>query len=77
MLAVDLYGGDIAATPGEAQVLMQKVVENPEPARENIRRAFDFLQTVGGAGHWLHAENPARFLEHARALLGCGAGNET
>ena len=28
---------------------MQKVVENPEPARENIRRAFDFLQTVGGA----------------------------
>jgi carboxymethylenebutenolidase len=49
VLAVDLYGGKTAATPGEAQVLMREVVENPEPARENIRRAFEFLQTAGGA----------------------------
>ena len=49
VLAVDLYGGKIAATPGEAQVLMREVVEDPEPAQENIRRALEFLQTVGGA----------------------------
>lgn len=49
VLAVDLYGGRTAATPGEAQVLMRQVVEDPESARVNIRRAFEFLQTVGGA----------------------------
>jgi carboxymethylenebutenolidase len=49
VLAVDLYGGQIAATPGEAQVLMRQVVDDPEPAQENIRRAVEFLQSVGGA----------------------------
>jgi carboxymethylenebutenolidase len=49
VLAVDLYGGQTAATPGEAQVLMRQVVENSAPAQENIRRALEFLQSVGGA----------------------------
>lgn len=49
VLAVDLYGGKTGATPGESQVLMQQVVDNPGPAQENIRRAVEFLQTVGGA----------------------------
>jgi len=49
VLAVDLYGGKTAANPGEAEVLMQEVAENPGPAEENIRRAFDFLRNTGGA----------------------------
>ena len=47
VLAVDLYGGKIAATPEEARALMLEVVEDPEPARENIRAAYQFLMTAG------------------------------
>ena len=43
VLAVDLYDGQTAANPEEARVRMMSVVENPEPARENLRQALDFL----------------------------------
>jgi carboxymethylenebutenolidase len=49
VLAVDLFGGRIAATPEEARLLMLSVVENPDPAAENIRRAYEFVLSTGGA----------------------------
>jgi len=47
VLAVDLYGGETAATPEQARQLMLKVVETPEPAAENIKAAYEFLETAG------------------------------
>jgi carboxymethylenebutenolidase len=44
VLAVDLYGGETAATPAEARRFMLRVVENPGIARENIRQALGFLK---------------------------------
>lgn len=49
VFAVDLYHGKVASTPGEARVLMMEVVEDPEPARENIRAAFDFVSNTASA----------------------------
>ena len=49
VLAVDLFGGETATTTEVARVRMQKVIENPEPAAENIRQAYDFLTSVAGA----------------------------
>lgn len=49
VLAVDLFEGKTAGTPGEAEILMRKVAEDPEPARQNIRSAYEFLRTTGGA----------------------------
>ncbi|MCH8307463.1 MAG: dienelactone hydrolase family protein [Proteobacteria bacterium] len=49
VLAVDLYGGKIAATPADARKMMLDVVENPEDARENIRQAYRFLEETAGA----------------------------
>jgi len=49
VLAVDLYGGEIATTPAEARELMMKVVENPDLAVENIRQAYEFLRDTAGA----------------------------
>ena len=49
VFAVDLFHGKVAGTPGEARVLMMEVVENPEPARENIRAAFDFVSNTASA----------------------------
>jgi carboxymethylenebutenolidase len=43
VLAVDLYDGETAADPEEARARMLNVVENPEPAEENIRQALEFL----------------------------------
>ncbi len=48
VLAVDLYGGKTADSPASARALMLDVVEDPDPARENIRAAYEFL-TVAGA----------------------------
>jgi carboxymethylenebutenolidase len=42
-LAVDLYGGRTAATPGEAQVLMTELVAKPDAARANLRQAYEYL----------------------------------
>jgi len=43
-LAVDLYGGKIAATPDEAQTLMSDVYADPEGARRNLQQAYDYLE---------------------------------
>jgi carboxymethylenebutenolidase len=47
VLAVDLYGGDIAESPEEARQLMLSVVEHADLAAENIKAAYDFLETAG------------------------------
>jgi carboxymethylenebutenolidase len=49
VLAVDLYGGETATSPGGARQHMLGVVENPEKAQENIRKAYEFLNDVAGA----------------------------
>jgi len=47
VLAVDLYGGKTADSPNVARALMLDVVEDPAPAQENIRAAYEFLTTAG------------------------------
>jgi len=49
VLAVDLFGGQTAETPEAARDLMLKVVEDPDPANENLRQAFGFLDGTAGA----------------------------
>ena len=43
VLAVDLYGDRVAEVPDEARNIMRSVLQNPEPARENLRQAYDYL----------------------------------
>jgi carboxymethylenebutenolidase len=43
VLAVDLYNNKTAETPENARQLMQSVMDNPEPARENLQQAYDYL----------------------------------
>lgn len=47
VLAVDLYGGETADSPAAARGLMLEVVEDPNPANENIRAAYEFLAVAG------------------------------
>lgn len=47
VLAVDLYAGKVAEQAVEARQLMLEVVEDPEPVRENIRAAYEFLEKAG------------------------------
>ena len=47
VLAVDLYGGKTANSPGEARELMLQVMEDPEAAKTNIRAAYRFLESAG------------------------------
>jgi carboxymethylenebutenolidase len=42
-LAVDLYGGETAATPQAAQGLMSDLYAEPEAARRNLQQAYDYL----------------------------------
>ena len=49
VLAVDLYGGEVAESPAGARQLMLSVVENPDQASENIRKAYDFVNTAAEA----------------------------
>ena len=49
VLAVDLYGGKTANSSVEARELMLSVVEDPESANENIRSAYEFLNSTAGA----------------------------
>jgi carboxymethylenebutenolidase len=49
VMAIDLYGGKIAASAAEAKVLMTQVVESPEIAETNIKAAYNFLANTVGA----------------------------
>ena len=49
VLAVDLFGGEVAETPDEARKLMMQVLENPAAAEENMRQAYQFLRDTAGA----------------------------
>ena len=44
-LAVDLYGGQVATDPGQAQKLMQAVLQNRAAGEENLRQAYNYLET--------------------------------
>ena len=44
-LAVDLYGGKVADTPEQARQLTQAVSQNPQLAEENLRQAYQYLET--------------------------------
>ena len=47
VLAVDMYAGKTAKSPEEARQLMLQVVEDPDVGKDNIRSAYEFLQTAG------------------------------
>ena len=47
VLAVDLYNGEVAESREAARQLMLEVVEDREVAEDNIRSAYEFLQTAG------------------------------
>lgn len=49
VLAVDLFNGRTATSPSEARKLMLEVLENPQPANDNILQAYDFVKTTAGA----------------------------
>jgi carboxymethylenebutenolidase len=49
VFAVDLFHGSVAATPGEARVLMMEAIEDPDAAEANIRDAFRFVSETAGA----------------------------
>jgi carboxymethylenebutenolidase len=73
-LAVDLYDGESAETPGQARKLMQAAMENTDRLRANLKQAHDYLRDTGaprvavlgwcfGGGMALRAAaaEPARF----------------
>jgi len=43
-LAVDLYGGKMAATPEEAESLSNDVYADGDAARRNLQQAYDYLE---------------------------------
>lgn len=43
VLAVDLYGGQVTNQPDQAKQLLQSVSDNPTPAEENLRQAYNYL----------------------------------
>ena len=48
-LAVDLYGGENAEGPEGARALMQEVMDDPAPAKDNLRQAHAYLTETLGA----------------------------
>jgi len=44
-LAVDLYGGQVATDPQQAQKIMQSVMKDTAPGEENLRQAYNYLET--------------------------------
>ncbi len=48
-LAVDLYGGASAEGSEGARALMQKVMDDPAPAKDNLRQAHAYLTATLGA----------------------------
>ena len=49
VLAVDLFGGQVATSVNEARELTIEVVEDRERAEENIRQAYQFVNSVAEA----------------------------
>ena len=49
VLAVDLFGAEIASNPEAARQMMLRVVENPQSATANIEQAYAFVNDVAGA----------------------------
>lgn len=49
VLAVDLFGGESATSPEQARQQMLRVVENPQAANENMRQAYEFVDSTAGA----------------------------
>jgi len=49
VLAVDLFGGQIATNPEAARQLMLRAVENPASASSNIEQAYSFVNVTAGA----------------------------
>ena len=49
VLAVDLFGGEVATTPAEARQKMQRVIESPKQAVDNLRQALNFVDEVAEA----------------------------
>jgi carboxymethylenebutenolidase len=49
VLAVDLFGGDVATTPGAARQLMMQAVENRDLVTSNIEQAYAFVSDTAGA----------------------------
>lgn len=45
VLAVDLYGGEIADKPDQAKQLLIEVNNNPNFAQANLRQAYNYLET--------------------------------
>ncbi len=43
VLAVDLYGGEVATDPDQAKELLRSVMDTPGPAQENLAQAAQFL----------------------------------
>ena len=43
-LAVDLYGGEVAADPAAAQGLMTELMGDPDAARANLEQAYGYLE---------------------------------
>jgi carboxymethylenebutenolidase len=44
VLAIDLYGGEVAESTAQAQGLMTRVMTNPETALDNIRQGIQYLR---------------------------------
>jgi carboxymethylenebutenolidase len=49
VLAVDLFGGGVATTPGAARQLMMQAVENRDSVTSNIEQAYAFVSDTAGA----------------------------
>lgn len=49
VLAVDLFGGESATSPEQARQQMLRVVENSQAANENMRQAYEFVDSTAGA----------------------------
>ena len=49
VLAVDLFNGSVTENREQARQQMLKVVENSEAANENLRQAYEFVQSSAGA----------------------------
>ncbi len=43
VLAVDLYNGQTGNSPDEARALVQTVSQNPNPAKDNLQQAYEYL----------------------------------